>query len=65
MAEMTEAVFDILRTAVNLARDHQIRHLSTLKARLMSTYPDREKEVDEALMAWANYEYAKGRAALQ
>ena len=58
---MTDKVFEILRSAVNLARDEQIRSLATLKTRLRHFYPGCETEVDEAINAWAEYVQANAR----
>ena len=64
MAEMSEGVFEILRSAVNLAREEQIRNVPALKSRLLRSYPERESEVNEAIFAWAQYVQSKGSGAL-
>lgn len=61
MAEMTGEVFTILTSAVTLARNEGIKRVSTLKARLMTIYQNREKEIDEAIAEWARYVHKKGR----
>lgn len=60
---MPDAVFEILCSAVNLARFEQIRCVAALKSRLLREYPGREDEVEQAIRSWANYEQEKGRAA--
>lgn len=51
---MTEQVFEILRSAVNLARNERITSITRLKARLQALYPNSESDIKEALTAWAN-----------
>lgn len=58
---MTEGVFEMLRAAVNIARFQQIRQLTTLRAELVRRFPGRNDDIDGAILAWANYEQAKGR----
>lgn len=55
MADMSESVFEVLRSAVNLARDEQIRKVARLKARLLDFYLGREDDVNKAIVAWAQY----------
>jgi len=55
MADMSESVFEVLRSAVNLARDEQIRKVARLKVRLLDFYPGREDDVNNAIVAWAQY----------
>ncbi len=62
--EMTEAVFEILRSAVNLARNEQIRNVPALKARLLSFYPGHEDDLNQAIYLWAQYVQVKGPATL-
>ncbi|MBN3848690.1 hypothetical protein G3N58_17935 [Paraburkholderia sp. Ac-20342] len=55
---MTDAAYQALRDAVNLARDEQIRRVAALKSRLHQAGHCGEA-IDEAIQAWANYEKAK------
>ncbi len=58
---MTEGVFEMLRAAVNIARFQQIRKVTALRAELVRRFPDRNEDIDDAILAWANYEQTKGR----
>lgn len=49
---MSERVFEILRSAVNLARFDQIRKVDALRARLAQRHPNSEQEISEALSFW-------------
>lgn len=51
---MTDEVFAILQSAVNIARFEQVRRLTTLRERLMKKFPGKEQEINEALIFWAN-----------
>jgi hypothetical protein len=51
--QLDEFVFEIIRAAVNLARNEQIRSLSTLRVRLATMYPGKDAECDAAIAAWA------------
>jgi len=57
---MTELSFEILRTAVTLAKTEQIRTVASLRSRLLQLYPGKEADVAEALGAWAEYVRSKG-----
>lgn len=59
--ELTEDQFEILRSAVTIARGDQVRRLDTLRQRLLAHYPKHEADVDAALRYWANYEVASAR----
>lgn len=60
---MTDAAYQALRDAVNLARDRQIRRLPALKSALLQRgYP--EQTVNGAIQAWANYEVSKREQVL-
>lgn len=52
---MTDLTFDILRSAVTLAKNEQIEKVSRLKARLLDIYPNNQSEIDAAIQAWARY----------
>lgn len=48
---MTDLTFDILRSAVTLAKNEQIEKVSRLKARLLDIYPNNQSEIDAAIQA--------------
>ena len=50
--------FEILRTAVTVAKNENIRRLSGLKFRLAQLFPNEETEVSSALQFWANQIHA-------
>ena len=52
---MSDESFEILRTAVNIARDRQIRRLATLRSILSNMFPGKSVQINEALSAWADY----------
>lgn len=52
---MTDLEFDILRSAVNLAKTYQIPTVDALRARLRNVYPNEEAAIDGALNAWSEY----------
>lgn len=56
---MTEETFQILRSAVTIARNEQIRRLSTLREKLAQKFPGQDEQIREALAAWAKYEAGK------
>ncbi len=57
---LSEAAFDILRAALRIARDEQIRRLTTLRSRLESAFPGQQADVRAALLYWAGYHKSKG-----
>ena len=57
-------VLDILRQAVNTARDHQVKDVSQLRKMLIEKHPKQECDVDAALDLWRGYVKSKGPAAL-
>jgi hypothetical protein len=52
--QLSEEGFEVLRTAVNIARDHQCQSVSVLKERLLLAYPGREPLISEALAFWGH-----------
>ncbi len=52
---MSNDTFEILRAAVNVARDRQVRRLSTLRALLARMFPGQDAQIDEAIQAWSSY----------
>lgn len=55
---MTDEAYIALRAAVNLARNKQVRCLSTLK-RLLTQHGFQQEHISEAIKIWANYERSK------
>lgn len=53
--ELAESEYEMLRNAVNTAREHQVRSVKSLKARLLEIYPDREGDIDAAIKFWSGY----------
>ena len=49
----TPGGYEMLRAAVNTAREHQCRSLPRLKEQLAAAWPDRAAEIDEALAYWS------------
>lgn len=52
---MTSEVFDILRAAVTIAKNDQIRTVDALRKRLLELYPGKDAAVSEAFEAWPDY----------
>lgn len=52
---MTDQSFDALRSAIGLARDQNIRCLSTLK-RILVQKGFSEEHIGEAIATWRSYE---------
>ena len=52
--DLDELGFEILKSAVNIARNEQIRRLTTLRERLKGHYPGQEDRIQAALTTWAN-----------
>jgi len=46
---MSEDVSDILRTAITMARNEQIRSVEELRKRLGQEFPNQENQIDEAI----------------
>lgn len=53
METLSESGYDMLRAAVNAARQFQCQSVKALKERLLMTFPDRETEINEAIAFWA------------
>jgi len=46
---LSEGGYEMLRAAVNTAREHQCRTLTRLRERLAEAWPGRTADIDEAL----------------
>jgi hypothetical protein len=51
--ELSEGGYEMLRAAVNTARDHQCRSLQSLKERFSAAWPGRGADIDAALNYWS------------
>ncbi|WP_137917138.1 hypothetical protein [Hydrogenophaga sp. 2FB] len=54
LPELSPAAFDMLRSALNLAREQGIQKVATLRARMKGLWPDRSEEIDQAIAFWAS-----------
>lgn len=54
METLTEGGYEMLRAAVNAARQFQCQTVRALKERLLLTHPGREVEINEAIQFWAS-----------
>lgn len=53
--ELNETGFEILRAAVRIARDGNVKRLEDLRSRLAEIYPDDKAQIEVALSTWAKY----------
>lgn len=53
MSILSEVGYQILRAAVNTARQFQCQNVQALKNRLLPLFPDHMAEIDEAIEYWA------------
>lgn len=60
---LTEGAFEVLRAAVKMAADAQIKKRAELEARLKHTFPGREADVCAALDKWVEYIEKHGNSA--
>lgn len=51
--KLSDGGYEMLRAAVNTAREHQCRTLALLKERLAAACPGRAADIDEALTYWS------------
>lgn len=58
---LTPLQFEILRDAVNIARDRQIQTKEVLRSVLLQRWPKKPKSVNAAIVFWANQERRKRR----
>ena len=58
-SELSAEVAALLYSAVQLARNHALTSVKALKAALLKEYPAKDKQINEALTVWANYEKRK------
>lgn len=53
METLSESGYDMLRAAVNAARQFQCQSVKALKERLLMTFPDQKAAINEAIAFWA------------
>lgn len=53
MTELTDEAYEMLRAAVNTARNFQVKSIEGLKDRLNHAYPGRQGDIDSAISFWA------------
>jgi hypothetical protein len=59
LPDLTPLQFDILRCAINTARENNLKTVKALRASLLHRWPKKPKSIDTALVFWANYEKSK------
>lgn len=59
LPELTPLQFDILRCAINTARENNLKTVKALRASLLRRWPNKPKSINNALAFWANYEKSK------
>jgi hypothetical protein len=52
---VTDQIFLIVRSAVNLAREEEIKSVEALRSRLKENFPGLHDECDTAISAWAKF----------
>lgn len=52
-ADLDDAVFEVLREAVRMARDEQVLTVAELRMRLQARGDGRDAVIDQALLVWA------------
>lgn len=62
-APLSPTTFAILRDAVLLARDEQIRSIDQLRSRLQQVWPESPDEIQLALQTWGRYVQKHGARA--
>lgn len=55
--------FDMLRAAMNIARNYQVQKVAQLRIKLLDMFPGKDDLVQEALTYWGHYERTKMAAA--
>jgi hypothetical protein len=56
LPELTPLQLDILRCAINTAKENNIQTVTVLRALLLHRWPKKPKSIDAALELWANHE---------
>lgn len=59
LPDITALQFEMLRTAVNIAKESRCRNVATLRSRLLEIWPKKPKNINKALQFWADYEGKK------
>lgn len=55
MKTLSDAAYDILRDAVDVAREFQCRSIKALKLKLEMRWPGQTEAIDEAIQFWADH----------
>lgn len=55
-ADLDDAVFEVLREAVRMARDEQLHTVAELRMRLQARGEGRDALIERALLVWAERE---------
>ncbi|MEJ6003797.1 hypothetical protein [Paucibacter soli] len=50
---LSDGGYEMLRAAVNTARQHECRSVKGLKRALLAAWPGRDSEIDEAMAYWS------------
>lgn len=50
---ISEGTFEVLRIAVNVARQYRLPSVQALRDRLKTMLPDREQDIESAIKFWA------------
>ena len=50
---LSDSEFEVLRTAVNIAKQYQLHSSKALRDRLLLLYPNRESDISGALNHWS------------
>ena len=59
LPDLTPLQFDMLRTAVNIAKEQRCRKVATLRGELLKIWPKKPKNINKALQFWAEHEGKK------
>ena len=54
MTELTDEAYEMLRAAVNTARNFQVKSVQALKDRMNLAYPGRQSDIDSAISFLVN-----------
>lgn len=52
--DLSPGGFEMLRAAMDVARKSQCRSVASLKGKLLSEWPDRGEDINEAIDFWAS-----------
>lgn len=55
MINLSENAFEILKSAVTIAKERQCQSVESLRMQLRDRFPGEDKDIDDALKYWGNY----------